>query len=286
MTSLDGPRKAYEFLRQHSISEQPFSVADLAAATGWAETTVNTYKSKQYRDFLDVSSPDEIRVRPEFERLTLQRFLELATQRRQVFADYERVKYDGVVTYEFLLPLTREDQLRAALDDLFFTDTIKHRLREIGRETVETWITANAGESDEDYLSRVSELVGEKFGGYSISHVNGRFRAGNLKDRAAAGKMLELNERYLVDETTAVVRFIIPIGSTRETVDDGFADTELEVGFPPPAVLLEVQLIHRLFFHLFVEAVARMVLGEDEIWLVEEFGPFRRLYVWERKEST
>ena len=34
--------------------------------------------------------------------------------------------------FEFLLPRTRESQLRAALDDLFYCDTVEQRLREIG----------------------------------------------------------------------------------------------------------------------------------------------------------
>src|SRR3990170_5867653 len=168
LASLDKPRQAYEFLTQHSISNQSFSVDDVATAIGWKRRTPETYIRKLWKDFLDVRSMDEIRVKPEFQRVTEQKFLELVTQRRKVFANYQRVKYDSIVIYEFLLPLKREDQLRAALDDLFYTDTIRRRLREIGIDMVRTWIPSTAQESEDDYLNRVCELIADKFGGYSI----------------------------------------------------------------------------------------------------------------------
>jgi len=80
----------------------------------------------------------EILVRPEIMRLSEEAFLQLATQKRRIFATYQRVKYQEIVTYEFLLPLTREDQLRKALDALFYKDTIQQRLIEIGLEEVST----------------------------------------------------------------------------------------------------------------------------------------------------
>ena len=38
----------------------------------------------------------------------------------------------------------------------------------------------------------------------------------------------------------------------------------------------------KLFFHLFVEAVVELVSGEDAIWLVEDAGGKRTLYVFEQ----
>ena len=96
--------------------------------------------------------------------------------------------------------------------------------------------------------------------------------------------MLESNERYLIDETTAVVRFIIPLWTTRRLSQEGFASAPIDAQPDTAPLREELLTIHRLFFALFVEGVAKTVLGEDEIWLLEQFGPLQALYVWERVE--
>ena len=250
-------------------------------ATGWRESTVKTYISKQYRDFLKKDPDGRYGVRPEFKRLSEANFLQLTTQKRRVFSSYIRAKYPQIVAYEFLLPLTREDRLRKALDDLFYEDTIRQRISEIGLPQITGWIEQENGESEEDYIRRVCEIVSEKFTGYSISHVSGRFRAAPLQTREQVAKMLVADQRYVIDETTASVRFIIPVGSTKTTQLCDTGGTSLD-GDTSAQVTEEISLIHNLFFSLFVEAVVQMVMGEDEIWLLEETGRGNSLYVWER----
>jgi hypothetical protein len=45
---------------------------------------------------------------------------------------YRHVRYDELVTFDFLLPLAHEGRLRRALDDLFHADAIARRLERIG----------------------------------------------------------------------------------------------------------------------------------------------------------
>jgi hypothetical protein len=94
--------------------------------------------------------------------------------------------------------------------------------------------------------------------------------------------------RYLIDETTAVVRFIIPcqtgmftLFDTLESVGDllGLFDSQDDT-----ALEAEVSLVRKLFFLLFVETIVRTVKGEEEIWLVES-GVRQRLYRWERLQQ-
>jgi len=201
---------------------------------------------------------------------------------------YRHLRYEQLVTYEFLLPLTREDRLRRALDGLFYSDTIERRLREIGLEAMEAIAPRAPGMSDAAYTAEILALVSSRFIGYSISHVNGRYRAADLLSRRAAGELLAEEGRYLVDETTAVVRFLIKCNSTRAEYDPhlpaAFRALTRAQDEPSPAagdVADEIRLIRALFFALFAEAVVHSVEGEDEIWLLED-GPGRRLYVWER----
>lgn len=189
------------------------------------------------------------------------------------------------MVYEFLLPLTREDQLRRALDDLFYTDTILRRLEEIGVDKIGQVIERTNNENDSGFLERVLQFIAGKIGGYSISHVSGRFRAGSVKTRKEAGDYLAGGEQYLIEETTALVRFILPcdygvVKYERDFESIGKAlDSTAEQN---EELQHEVRQIRWHFYHLFVEAVARTV-GEQEIWLLEE-SPFgHRLYVWARQ---
>lgn len=91
--------------------------------------------------------------------------------------------------------------------------------------------------------------------------------------------MLIVGERYIIDETTAAVRFIIPIANTK--ISESFDEIKLDVALGSDTAK-EISLIHFLFFNLFVEAVVRNVKGEDAIWLLEETSHNRSLYVWSR----
>jgi hypothetical protein len=282
MSSQNKTRLAYRFFQQKCASRDYFTVTDLMQATGWTKITVETYISKQFHDLLFFQPDRKIQVRPEFQRIDEETFLQIATQKRKIFTEYQRLKYSEVVTYEFLLPLTREEQLHLALDDLFFEDAVQQRLYEIGLDRVKEWIPVVGMEQEAEYVHRVCQVVSDKFGGYSISHVSGRYRASALASRAQAAEMFANGKRYIIDETTASVRFIIPIEATRTTDLHG-ADQAISYSAKPgKKVVREIDLVRSLFFNLFVEAIVRMVKGEDVIWLVEETGFNRSLYVWQR----
>ena len=284
MPRYEKQRAAYEFFLAKLEANEAFTVQDLVAATGWAEASVTTYLSKQYHELLERRPGQTLRVRPRFRRISWERFRRLSTQRRQIFQEYRRRSYDAVVQYEFLLPLTREDQLRESLDSLFFVDAIRQRLDEIDIDELRSWVGQEPGESVRDYLQRLTDVVGKTFGGYSVSHVDGRFRDGDLLTREDAARLVAARDAYIVDETTASVRFIVPIASTEQQHEGTSAGSGVDV--PHTEVVggaaAEVRLIRQLFFGLFVEAIVSSIQGEAEIWLIERGPHGERLFVWER----
>jgi len=146
--------------------------------------------------------------------------------------------------YEFYMPLTHESALRMTLDSLFYKDAILPRLRRIGIEPLKKSFEWLMTDDEDSYLERVSKFFEGKFGGYSIYHVDGRFRAAKLCTQDEAAEISKTG-RYLVDETTAVSRFIFPCKK-------GEADK-----------------VRFLFKELFINAITEQVSGEDEIWVVE-----------------
>jgi len=271
---------AFEFLRERANTGQEFTAKEMMAATGWSESTFNTYFSKQFRGLIERRG-DTYTVLLRFLRLKQSEFLALVTQRRTIVPEYRHVAYEEVVTYEFLLPLTTEDRLRDALDHLFYEDTLTRLVVETGLEKMRGVLPLHPGETDDSYIERAPSTVASLVGGYSISHVHGRFRAGPLISRAAAGTLAASDGRYLVDETTALVRFIVPCRTTRRDDGDAF-DIDTEGTIATVGLDTEVARIRKLFFWFFVEAVAWTIQGEDEIWLLETVPSGRRLFVLER----
>ena len=92
---------------------------------------------------------------------------------------------------------------------------------------------------------------------------------------------------YLADETTAVVRFIFPIGksrplqtSNRSKIDyAGLFSSENEI---EEADRNESNLVRWFFAKLFVQAIVETVDGEAQIWMVES-GMNSRLYIWKNE---
>lgn len=274
-------REAYRFLKSKDVAGATFTYEELSGATDWLPKSIDTYLGKWLGEVVERWPSGRLAVLPRFWRYTEQRFLDLATQRRRPRANYHRYRCGEIVNYEFLLPLTREDELRRALDALFYADTIEYRLREVGLGKVTRYIFRYPNESDTVYIDRVRGLVSDLFGGYSISHVSGRFRAADIVSREEAARILAADGRYLIDETTASVRFMVPIQATK-VVGHELADNYFEGTEPPPEAVEEILIVHELFFDLFVEAIVELVNGEDAIWLVEEAGGQRTLYVWEK----
>ena len=269
--------KFYHFLKKHATSRKCFTIDDIMNATGWAKSTAETYVAKQVRDLIERRQKGFV-VRREFLRLSQEDFLRLVSQKEYILPHYRRVAYENLVTYEFLLPLTKEDTLRRTLDELFYRDTLEERLRQIDPAELEKAVDRCEKENEEDYISRVAEVVSGLFSGYSISHVNGRFLAAALATRRDA-----VSQRYIIDETTAIVRFIVPCECSTVIHGEAF-DPAREVCVDKQKLENDIARIRILFFNVFAEAVANAVLHEDEIWLLEAAASQSRLYTWDKGE--
>jgi hypothetical protein len=270
-------RKVFDFLRDHAKSGATFTIPDISKAIGWKEKTGATYVSKQYADYLERASPGVFRVLPEFKRLIWEEFQDLVTQVRHPFAIYSRATFHSVVVYDFLLPLTREDKLRKALDELFYRDTLERRIQEIGLDVIAKIIPRMNGEADPEYVKRIIQFIDDRISGFSISHVSGRFRVGGILSRKESGDRLARDVPYLIDETTAVVRFIIPCLSSKVKHEADFALGEADAA-KAASVEGETRQIRAIFFEVFVEALVPTIRGEKLIWMLETTRAGQRLY--------
>jgi hypothetical protein len=280
--------KAFKFLLEKFNSQQLFTLEEFAKAAGWdvAGSTFRTYFSKQFEGLL-IKNGASYGVSQLFLKYNEWRKFRdsVVTQKRILRHDYAASSYENVVMFEFFMPLTNEASLRMALDALFFRDPIKFRLKTVNQSELVAIFPKKEAESEEDYFARIFEWISEKFVGYSIGHVAGRFRTCDLKTRkevyeAAASSNSQL---YLVDETTAIVRFIIPCGGD---VKNLFVSEARSAQLPLDKVSkleAEATKIRWFFNTLFVSSILELVNGEDQIWLLES-GMHNQLHVWKVKE--
>lgn len=181
--------------------------------TNWRGRTFDTYWSKQYRQLCVPVDLDTFRVSEAFRPYsTWESFRNLVTQVRHASSEYTSLLCNKVIVYEFFMPLRNEGHLRTAFDALFYENTILSRLKTLDRVRLQKRFSKRQGEQETDYFKRISRWVSERFGGYSVSHVNGRFLASSLRTMQEAARLQEDGGRYLVDETTAIVRFIFYCG--------------------------------------------------------------------------
>lgn len=265
-------RAAFEFLREHFREDKIFTQEDVQKKTSWSKRSVTTYWSKQFEPFVEAVAPilrkhqqwnQQWRVTDVFLVVgTWLKFRRHVSQKRQVTFAYNHNIYTTVLMFEFFLPLTNETVLRNALDALFYRDTIHKKLLALGFVNLKSQIPPRDGESDKAFLERVITWVGDHFSGYSISHVNGRFRAGQMQTMVYAAGIQERGGRYLIDETTAVTRFIFPCDTEEHATQVSW------------------------FFHqLFVQSVIQ-IAGEAEIWMIESGIGNPQLHIWRAKEET
>ena len=271
MRNDDRIRKAYDYIQARASDQQTFTVNDLSDVTGWTLGTTKIYLSKKFSEVILTPSRGVLAADRRILDVSYEAFQRSFRQKNTLFVNYRTSVHPDVTTYEFFLPLSCEDVLRAALDRLFYKDTVMHRLQQIGMDKVRTAFQHQAGESDADYLGSIAEYVGEKFGGYSVSHVSGRFRAAELMTREEATDYEKNDGGYIIDETTAVVRFILPHQSTAT----GLGDPELDL--TGNGIDDEIEKTHWLFTNLFVYAVTQATTNQDEIWLLET-GKNHRLF--------
>lgn len=275
------------FLTQHANAGTYFKFDDIKkVVTSWKTSgTWETYVSKKLKPYVERSG-DLYGVKKTFSKVTVPEFKSLFTQKTESVPRWARATYDHVVSYEFLMPLTREDKLRAALDQLFYRDEIDARTRVFdGAQLAElkTLIPTIVGEGEDAYRKRVADQLATLIGGYSISHVAGRFRVGDVVSRKEAAEKLVTKEQYLIDETTAVVRFIMPCPNSKSPHPDRFSHRAKAEG---DGLDGDVDLIRTLFFLYFAEAIAATILGEQLIWLVERSPYGERIYEWEKASDT
>lgn len=248
--------KLFAFLSDRLATQAPFSLEELRTAAGFSRSAFRTYHPKHLKELL-VPCGGGYRVHQGFRRFnswkTFQR--DVVSQTRKLIAKYQERTPSTVMVFEFFMPLRNEDLLRSGLDSLFYEDSIRQRLKSIDPSELATHFgNAKFHGSRVEFLNRAVKWISQVFVGYSISHVNGRYKVGDLQTRTAvATAECEGRNRYLVDETTAVVRFIFPI----ETIP----------GRPPGDA--EVGRIAWCFDKLFVNSILEVVSGEDEVWLLE-----------------
>jgi hypothetical protein len=283
--NIENQLKVFEFFVDHFRSQQPFTKTDLESNTDWSGSTFDTYWSKQYKQLVLPVGNNSFRISEAFRPFAKwEAFQRHVTQVRQVSSDYTLFRHDAVLVFEFFMPLTNETHLRTALDALFYKDTILSRLRAVNRNTLMAQFPGVAGETEDAYFGRLCDWLAARFQGYSVTTVSGRFRAQNLMTITAAATIEENGDRYLIDETTAIVRFIFPCGIPAKSpvgIAESFIDLE-----PNPSDKSgeeEAKKIRWFFNALFVQSIIQVVNGEAEIWMVES-GLRTRLHIW-RVES-
>lgn len=259
MPGDDKQRLAFDFFEARFASSEPFTPKELQDYTGWGKD--GTFSTHWGKWFVHLSRPigdGTFHVSERFRRYSAWEKFKAYVSQTRPSPVYTPVEHKHVRIYEFFMPLAHEIHLRAALDDLFYKDPILRRLKLLTLfpldEMRKHFPFVGDPPSAADF-EQICKFVSDHFQGYSIYHVNGRFRAGELKTVEDVGA----NHRsYLADETSAVTRFVFPCNSPQELGQIDF-----------------------LFTHLFAEPIVEYVGMEDEIWLVET-GHVNRLRVWKK----
>lgn len=280
---LQKQKNAFDFLSRKFRKQESFTLREFQQETGWGRVSFRTYLRKHFESLLLDEGNGNYRLSEAFRRFsTWTRFRTLVSQKRVVARQYTTISYDNVVQFEFFLPLSHEEYLRKTLDSLFFKDTIISKLHFGNKERINKEFPLGSGETSEEQLERVCGWISEKFVGYSISHVHGRFRVDDLKSLPEVYKDDSyLSTSYLADETTAIVKFVFPCGKGRDKqfdfsediFEDFFAEENLE------AAEEEATKIRWLFYELFMKSIVQLIEGEDEIWLLES-GMRNKLHIW------
>lgn len=271
-------QKAFDFLLAHGKSGKSFKLDELIKTSNWTPKTAKIYLSKKFSDLVEKRN-DVYYVTPEILRVRYEDFKDLYRQKQRLFTDYIRKTPQKVLVYEFFMPLSREDRLREALDNLFYKDTIEQRIKEIGVTKIRDELNLSDLNSDDAVIGFVIDFMDNTIGGYSLHLVNGRFRADALSTRHDVVSRPFSKGPYLVDEMTAVVRFILPVSENQELPSQM---SLFEPAKDNPNSDRFVEQMRWLFLNFFAEAVTRVVKKEDEIWLLES-GMRSALYRWVRK---
>lgn len=280
MKESDTIKRAFEFLLEHAQSREPFSADQLALAAGWDPAEARRHIRDRLSDLVHQKGEDLV-VKPEMLRVRLADFKELLHQKKRLFTDYHLEVSPSILIYEFFMPLSREDRLREVLDNLFYRDTIEHRIQEIGISRIREGLKLSPDYSEAQIQQLVFDFMDSTIGGYSIYLTNGRYRADTLASREEVASRPFAYGPYLVDETTAIVRFVLPVATDAGEFEYG------KVLEPASAAIdaeTQAEFVRWLFLNFFAEALIRVVQKEDEIWLLES-GMRSAFYRWSRVEE-
>ena len=280
MTIPQNIKETFNFLSEHAQEKTSFSIQELANKAGWsiAETKENIVN--RLSDLIEAKDGQYF-ARPEILRVRLNDFKELLHQKKRLFTDYILEVSPSILIYEFFMPLSREDRLREALDNLFYRDTIEQRIQEIGFAQIRSGLDLPEDYTDEKIQQLVFDFMEKTIGGHSIYLVNGRYRADQLASRAEVVNRPFAYGSYIVDETTAIVRFILPVVTDAGKFEHG---NILEPATDSLHANKRAELIRWLFLNFFAEALIRVVQNEDEIWLLES-GMRSAFYRWTKDEG-
>ena len=280
MTKSKNIKELFNFLVEHAQEKTSFSAKELADKAGWALAETKENIANRLSDLVEEKDGEYI-AKPEILRVRLNDFKELLHQKKRLFTDYVLEVSPSVLIYEFFMPLSREDRLREALDNLFYRDTIEQRIQEIGFDQIRAGLDLPADYSDEKIQQLVFDFMESTIGGYSIYLVNGRYRADLLASRAEVVNRPFAYGSYIVDETTAIVRFILPVQTDAGKFEHG---NILEPATDSTHANKRAELIRWLFLNFFAEALIRVVQNEDEIWLLES-GMRSAFYRWIKRQG-
>jgi hypothetical protein len=270
MAKTSTQRAAHTFLLSHFLSGDRFTLDEFRRATGWEKPgTLNTYLRKQYKGFIEntsggslTSETDSFRVTENFRKFVdWRKFRQHVTQVRIIPTSHAKER-SKVLIYEFLMPLTHETELRVTLDTLFFKDTILRKLKGILPLELQSHFARAARQTDDAYLDGIVDFIAQHFVGYSISHVDGRFRAVGIRDYDEVAALLKTGQRYLIDETTAVTRFIFPYTSDEQ-----------------------LRTLQFLFHELFVKSMIEAAEDEQQVWMLESGSDLQRVHIWRAPED-
>lgn len=272
---------AFHFLAQHARKKLSFSAQAFTDYSGWDAAEAQAYLTERLTELVDADG-ENYRAKPEILRVHLDDFQALFQEKKQIFSNYLLEVSPSILIYEFFMPLSREDRLREALDNLFYHDTIEQRIHEIGFDHIRVGLKLPAEASEAEIRQMVFDFIESTIGGYSIYLVNGRYRADRLATRAEVLSRPFGYGPYIVDETTAIVRFILPVEKDAAQFTHG---NLLEPAAPSLLAKQRAEQVRWLFLNFFAEALIRVVPKEDEIWLLES-GMWSAFYRWIKDDAA
>jgi len=271
---------AFDYLLKQAQGRKTFSTEELSAESGWSIAETKEHLTNRLSDLV-YEEGDIYSAKPEILRVRLDDFKELLHQKKRLFTDYALEVSPSILIYEFFMPLSREDRLREALDNLFYKDTIEQRIQEIGFFRIRDGLKLPSDYSEEKIRQLVFDFMEGTIGGYSVYLVNGRYRADELASREDVGNRSPAYGPYIVDETTAIVRFILPVKTDAGKFEYGKI---LEPASIATDTKKRADQLRWLFLNFFAEALIRVVQKEDEIWLLES-GMRSAFYRWIRRDE-